>query len=110
MSLMCKGDDKETKLRGRPFLEDVDHSIFVIRGPSRPNHIGLSIVRLIEVKEDEIVFSDIDMINGTPLIDIKPYVSHFDTRDGTENGWVEKHFEDGTVPSRAKKRVANTEP
>lgn len=84
----------ETKLIGKPFLEDVDHGIFAIRGPSRPNHIGLSIVRLLKVENDALVFSEVDMLDETPLIDIKPYVSHFDYRENVKNGWIDKHLRD----------------
>lgn len=91
---------KGMKLVGSPFLEDEEHGIFAIRGPSRPNHIGLSVVRLLEVEEGALVFTEVDILDGTPLIDIKPYVSHFDARSDVRNGWLDKHFEEGTIPSR----------
>ena len=91
---------EETRLLGRPFLEDVDHGIFAIRNPARPNHLGLSVVRILKVEETAVVFSEVDILNGTPLIDIKPYVSHFDSRQDVKNGWIEKHFKDGSYPSR----------
>jgi len=89
---------RETNLVGRPFLEDVDHGIFAIRSPKRPNHIGISVVRINRVEKGAIVFSEVDILNGTPLLDIKPYVSHFDAREDVKNGWIEKHFEDGSYP------------
>jgi len=91
---------KKTKLVGRPFLEDEEHGIFAIRGPSRPNHIGFSIVRLVRVEEGTLIFSEVDILDETPLIDIKPYISHFDARVDARNGWVDKHFRDGTIPKR----------
>jgi len=91
---------KEANLLGRPFLEDVDHGIFAIRSPKRPNHIGLSVVHIEGVEKGAIVFSEVDILNGTPLLDIKPYVSHFDAREDVKNGWIEKHFEDGSYPKR----------
>ncbi|MBT3182797.1 MAG: tRNA (N6-threonylcarbamoyladenosine(37)-N6)-methyltransferase TrmO [Deltaproteobacteria bacterium] len=91
---------KEANLLGRPFLEDVDHGIFAIRSPKRPNHIGISVVRIEGIEKGAVVFSEVDILNGTPLLDIKPYVSHFDAREDVKNGWIEKHFEDGSYPKR----------
>jgi tRNA-Thr(GGU) m(6)t(6)A37 methyltransferase TsaA len=89
---------KEETLVGRPFLENVEHGIFAIRSPKRPNHIGLSIVRIEEIKNGVITFSGVDMLDNTPLLDIKPYVSYFDAIEDTRNGWLEKHFENGDLP------------
>ena len=69
----------EEKLVGKPFLEDESHGIFAIRSPMRPNHIGFSIVRLERIEDNGIIFSEVDMLDNTPLLDIKPYVSHFDS-------------------------------
>ncbi len=93
---------KEEKLIGKPFLEDKEHGIFAIRSPHRPNHIGISIVKLEKLEENILTFSEVDMLDGTPLLDIKPYVSHFDAREDVKNGWVEKHFTKGEIPSRAR--------
>jgi tRNA-Thr(GGU) m(6)t(6)A37 methyltransferase TsaA len=93
---------KEERLIGRPFLEDTEHGIFAIRSPHRPNHIGFSIVKLKSVKGDTVTFSEVDILDGTPLLDIKPYVKHFDSRDKVKNGWIEKHFVTGKIPTRAK--------
>ncbi|MBU2540895.1 MAG: tRNA (N6-threonylcarbamoyladenosine(37)-N6)-methyltransferase TrmO [Candidatus Omnitrophica bacterium] len=93
---------KEEKLTGKPFLEDTEHGIFAIRSPHRPNHIGFSIVKLESVKDCIITFSEVDILDGTPLLDIKPYVSHFDSRKNVKNGWLEKHFESGEIPKRVK--------
>lgn len=83
----------QEKLFARPFLENVKHGIFAIRGPHRPNHLGLSIVKVNSIKENRLHFSEVDMLNGTPLLDIKPYVKYFDSREKTRAGWLEKHFE-----------------
>jgi len=96
------GRSKEEKLMGQPFLEDQTHGIFAIRSPHRPNHIGLSIVKLEHVKKNTITFSEVDILDGTPLLDIKPYVSHFDSRENVKNGWLDKHFVKGKVPKRVK--------
>ncbi|MCK5081614.1 MAG: SAM-dependent methyltransferase, partial [Candidatus Omnitrophica bacterium] len=51
-------------------------------------------------KSDGIIFSQVDMLDGTPLLDIKPYVSYFDARDDVKNGWFDKHFMNGKIPER----------
>ena len=77
---------------GKPFLEDKEHGIFAIRSPHRPNHIGLSVVKIESVKENRLHFSEVDVLDQTPVLDIKPYVKHFDARDNTLSGWIEYHF------------------
>ncbi|MDD4941171.1 MAG: tRNA (N6-threonylcarbamoyladenosine(37)-N6)-methyltransferase TrmO [Candidatus Omnitrophica bacterium] len=94
----AKGED----LVGTPFLEDEEHGIFAIRSPHRPNHLGFSVVKLISVDGTAITFSGVDMLDNTPLLDIKPYVEYFDARKQVKNGWLEKHFADGTIPQRIK--------
>ncbi|HUS70231.1 MAG TPA: tRNA (N6-threonylcarbamoyladenosine(37)-N6)-methyltransferase TrmO [Anaerolineae bacterium] len=89
--------DRE-ELQGRPYLEDETHGIFAIRSPHRPNHLGLSIVQLQRIEGNRVYFTEVDMLDGTPLLDIKPHVEHFDRRDNVKSGWVDKHFEDGRVP------------
>ena len=79
---------KEEKLIGRPFLEDEPHGIFAIRSPHRPNHIGFSIVKLEKIENNTVTFSEVDILDKTPLLDIKPYVSHFDSRETVKNGWL----------------------
>ncbi len=92
---------KEVRLTGKPFLEDKEHGIFAIRSPHRPNHIGFSIVKLEKVKDSTITFSEVDILDKTPLLDIKPYVKHFDGRDKVKNGWIDKHFKECVKPKRA---------
>jgi len=93
---------KEERLIGKPFLEDKEHGIFAIRSPHRPNHLGLSIVKLKKVKGNIITFLEVDILNGTPLLDIKPYVAHFDARKYVRNGWIDKHFQNCMIPKRIK--------
>jgi tRNA-Thr(GGU) m(6)t(6)A37 methyltransferase TsaA len=71
-----------------PFLDTVPHGIFATRAPKRPNAIGLSIVRLISVNDCELVIEDIDVVDGTPLLDIKPYVPEFDCYPDERSGWL----------------------
>ena len=93
---------KEEKIIARPFLEDVEHGIFAVRSPYRPNRIGVSIVRLESVKKNILTFSQVDILDKTPLLDIKPYVTFFDSRKNVKNGWVEKHFKNGHIPDRVR--------
>ena len=93
---------KEERIVARPFLEDKPHGIFAVRSPYRPNHIGFSVVKLKTVGPSSVTFSEVDILDGTPLLDIKPYVSHFDSRKNVKNGWIGKHFKRGAVPRRVK--------
>ncbi len=88
------------QVQGRPFLEEETHGIFAIRSPHRPNHLGFSIVRLQRIEGNRVYFTEVDMLDGTPLLDIKPYVEQFDSRDNVRSGWVDKHFGDGNVPDQ----------
>ena len=87
---------------GRPFLEDEKHGIFAIRSPHRPNHIGFSVVKLKTITGNIVTFSGVDMLDNTPLLDIKPYISYFDSRKNVKNGWLTKHFKDGKMPKRTR--------
>ena len=90
--------DKET-IEGKPFLEDKKHGIFAIRSPHRPNHIGFSVVKIQRIQGNILYFTQVDMIDGTPLLDIKPYVKYFDNREDVISGWLDKHFKNGKIPS-----------
>jgi len=73
-----------------PFLDDHPKGVFATRAPKRPNPIGLSIVKLIKVEDNILHIEDVDILDNTPLLDIKPYVSIFDALDQTEVGWYSK--------------------
>ena len=77
-------------LKAIPFLDDVPRGVFATRAPVRPNPLGLSIVRLVERCGAELLVEDLDVLDGTPLLDIKPYVEGFDLRVGTRGGWTEQ--------------------
>ena len=79
----------EFSLKVKPFLDDAEHGVFATRAPSRPNSIGLSVVRLIGVADGELSIREVDIINGAPLLDIKPYVPKFDVRPEARAGWLE---------------------
>jgi len=72
----------------RPYLDKDLHGVFATRIPGRPNPIGLSIVRLVGVEGCTLHIEDVDIIDGTPLLDIKPYVPAFDQRETTGIGWL----------------------
>jgi tRNA (adenine37-N6)-methyltransferase len=72
-----------------PFLDTEPHGIFATRAPRRPNALGLSIVRLVEVNANELVIEDVDILDGTPLLDIKPYVPAFDCFPDCKAGWFD---------------------
>jgi tRNA-Thr(GGU) m(6)t(6)A37 methyltransferase TsaA len=73
-----------------PFMDDVERGLFATRSPRRPNPVGISVVRLLSVHENILEIENVDMLDGTPLLDIKPYVSLFDHYDGERNGWLEE--------------------
>jgi tRNA-Thr(GGU) m(6)t(6)A37 methyltransferase TsaA len=71
----------------KPFLDDQEHGVFATRYPCRPNPIGLSLVRLLSVDGNRLNIEGIDMLDGAPLLDIKPYVPDFDIRENAQIGW-----------------------
>ena len=73
-----------------PFLDDHPKGVFATRAPKRPNPIGLSIVNLIKVEDNILHIENMDILDNTPLLDIKPYVFIFDALDQTEIGWYSK--------------------
>ena len=81
---------KKFSLMVKPFLDTEFHGLFSTRAPSRPNSIGLSIVRLTGIKENILRVKNIDVLDGTPLLDIKPYVPGFDICKVNKIGWMEK--------------------
>jgi len=87
------------EIEGKPFLEQNKHGIFAIRSPHRPNHIGLSIVRIKSIKGNKMYFTEVDVLDETPLLDIKPYVKYFDSRNNVVSGWLDKHFKSGNIPN-----------
>ena len=71
-----------------PFLDDDPHGVFATRAPKRPNPIGLSVVKLNRIEEDTLFIENVDIIDGTPLLDIKPYVPAFDVFKNVKVGWL----------------------
>jgi tRNA-Thr(GGU) m(6)t(6)A37 methyltransferase TsaA len=90
----------------RSFIEGPDgpeRGIFATRSPRRPNPIGLTVVRLLAVDEATLTVSGVDILDGTPLLDIKPYVPAFDARDAERTGWY-ANVVDGAANIRADDR------
>lgn len=79
------------KSRVTPFMDNVEHGVFATRAPARPNAIGLSVVQLHEISGNKLLVSGVDIIDGTPLLDIKPYVPAFDQIEKSRTGWLEKN-------------------
>jgi tRNA-Thr(GGU) m(6)t(6)A37 methyltransferase TsaA len=77
------------KLKVKPFLDDVERGLFATRAPARPNPIGMSLVRLMRIENATLFVQDIDIIDQTPLLDIKPFVTDFDVRKAAKTGWLE---------------------
>ena len=78
------------KLRVVPFMDTVARGLFATRAPRRPNPIGLSVVRLDRVENGLLHVRNVDILDGTPLLDIKPYVPEFDSPASIRTGWLEE--------------------
>ena len=78
------------KLLVKPFMEDTLRGVFATRAPRRPNQIGMSIVKLESVEDNILHISNVDIVDGTPILDIKPYVKRIDCVESEKNGWLEK--------------------
>lgn len=70
-----------------PFGETEKRGLFSTRSPNRPNHVGISIVRLKKIEDNILFISDLDILDGTPVIDLKPYVREFEKLSKVRNGW-----------------------
>ena len=77
------------RLKVVPFLDTQLRGLFATRAPSRPNPIGLSVVKLIGIEENTLAIQGVDLLEGTPVLDIKPYVVEFDDRGQIREGWLE---------------------
>lgn len=78
---------KGVKLMVKPFMDDTERGVFATRAPCRPNGIGLSIVRLLRIEGNILHIDGVDVLDGTPLLDIKPYTEKFDCVKTLSNGW-----------------------
>lgn len=77
-------------LQVTPFMDTVERGVFATRAPKRPNSIGLSVVKLIDILDNIIRIENVDLLDGTPLLDIKPYVPAFDAYSSAKAGWLDR--------------------
>jgi len=75
-------------LQVKPYMDKNTHGVFTTRIPGRPNPIGLSVIRLLDIEGGTLRIQDVDILDGTPLLDIKPYVPAFDHRETDRIGWL----------------------
>ena len=80
-----------------PYRDTQEHGLFATRSPSRPNPIGMSVVRFVRRECRVLHVADIDILDGTPLLDIKPYVPDFDAYPGSKAGWFDAAGENRIV-------------
>jgi len=76
-------------LHAVPFMDSEPRGVFATRAPKRPNPIGLSVVQLDKIEDGVLQIQNVDILDGTPLLDIKPYVPEFDVRVNVRVGWLE---------------------
>lgn len=91
-------DGEGYDLQPTPFMEDRPHGVFATRAPRRPNPIGLSVLNLESVSGTSLFVSGVDVLDGTPLLDIKPYVPAFNGVEEAEIGWLE-----GSIQNEARR-------
>ncbi len=91
--------DRAAAFRPRvvPYRDRVERGLFATRAPARPNPLGLSVVRLLEQRDGVLRVSDLDILDGTPLLDIKPYVPAFDAVCASKAGWFDATAEHRTL-------------
>lgn len=77
-----------TRLTVIPFLDTVPHGVFATRSPVRPSRLGMSIVELLAAEDNRLTVRGVDMLDGSPLIDIKPYIAAFDCPANPSSGWM----------------------
>ena len=83
----------KSQLRVIPYMDKRSHGVFSTRAPGRPNPIGISVVELLDIDKNILRVRDLDIVDGTPLLDIKPYVPDFDRRPDAKIGWLENHIQ-----------------
>jgi tRNA (adenine37-N6)-methyltransferase len=80
------------ELQVKPFLDDKIHGVFSTRAPKRPNAIGISIVKLNKIEGNILEVENVDILDGTPLLDIKPYIPAFDVYEVEKTGWMKNNI------------------
>jgi tRNA-Thr(GGU) m(6)t(6)A37 methyltransferase TsaA len=84
----------KVKLIVKPFLDTNERGVFSTRSPLRPNHIGISIVELIKIEGNELFIKGADILDHTPLFDIKPYIEKFDHPEQSRSGWMKSDIDE----------------
>ena len=91
-----------------PFLDTAPHGIFATRSPRRPNPIAMSVFRLLGIDGSTVAVSDVDAVDGTPIVDVKPYIPLFDAPVAERIGWFDGHL--GTIATaRADDRFSDNQ-
>ena len=85
-----------------PYLQDTSRGVFATRSPDRPNSIGLSLIKLVKREGNVLYLDDVDLLDGTPILDIKPYTKRFDSRDEARDGW-QANVDDDKVQQRGRR-------
>ena len=76
------------QLKVKPYLDNNFRGVFATRSPRRPNNIGISVVKLVNVEKNILSIENVDIVNNTPLLDIKPYVPEFNAAENNRIGWL----------------------
>ncbi len=95
---------KPARMKVIPYMDDVPHGLFSTRSPSRPNPIGISCVKLEKIEGLNLHIYGVDMLNSTPLLDIKPYDPKMDAHQTSRNGWLDKVNQEKFAGTRADER------
>ncbi|PIE54235.1 MAG: tRNA (N6-threonylcarbamoyladenosine(37)-N6)-methyltransferase TrmO [Dethiosulfovibrio peptidovorans] len=85
---------EQTSLHVKPYLSEQTHGIFATRAPHRPNKIGMSLVKLNSIECNVLYIEEVDILDETPLLDIKPYIRRFDARENVISGWQDEVSDD----------------
>jgi tRNA-Thr(GGU) m(6)t(6)A37 methyltransferase TsaA len=85
-----------------PYLGDEERGVFATRSPHRPNRLGMSLVRLVRREGRVLHVEDVDVLDGTPLLDIKPYIGRYDCREDIRSGWQDD-VDDATARARGRR-------
>lgn len=97
---LSKGFDLEVV----PFMDNKPHGVFATRAPRRPNSIGLSTVKLNSIEGNILHIEDVDILDGTPLLDIKPFFSKFDNRPNAVSGWLDDKWKENNRDLKSDNR------
>lgn len=97
---------KSARILVTPFMDTIEHGVFATRAPCRPSAIGLSIVRVKAVKNGCLTFFGADMLNGSPLLDIKPFFAQVDNQPDAISGWLDRQPADCAETRSADNRFA----